>query len=222
MADAVSFFLVHYLHLMSTRKLIVTHHAPDLDAIGAVWMLKRFDAQHFADAKVAFVNPGTTITEHELKALEVPADDVVHVDTGQGEFDHHQPERGHLHVCATSLVRDHVLKIHPELEEDHALSIIADYVTEIDHFEEIYWPDAASYRYSFLIQELIGGLEYVDPHTDESQLHFGFQCLDSAYGVLTQQVKANEIINEKGIQFTIPQGRCLAIETRNDETIKLA
>lgn len=207
---------------MSDRKLIVTHHAPDLDAIGAVWVLKRFDAQHFADAKVAFVNPGSTINEHELKALEVSPDNVVHVDTGLGEFDHHQPERGHLHICATSLVRDHVLHVHPDLEGDQALSIIADYVTEIDHFEEIHWPDAASYRYSFQIHELIGGLEFTDPHTDESQLHFGFQCLDSAYGIITQQVRANEIINEKGVPFTISEGKCLALETKNDETVKLA
>ncbi len=38
--------------------LIVTHLAPDLDAIASVWLLTRFDAQHFAGSRLAFVSAG--------------------------------------------------------------------------------------------------------------------------------------------------------------------
>ena len=207
---------------MQRRKLLVTHHAPDLDAIGSVWILKRFDTQHFGNAKIAFVNPGSTIDDVEVEQLGIDHNDVVHVDTGLGEFDHHQPERASTTICASSLVREHAIHVHPDLEDDQALDIIVKFITEIDHFGEIYWPDAGSYRYSFMIHELIRGNEFSELHDDTSQLHFGMQCLDFVYATLTQQVKANEIINEKGTSFELPQGKCLALSTRNDDTIKTA
>lgn len=204
------------------RKLIVTHHSPDLDAIGAVWLLKRFDGQHFADAKVAFVNPGDTITLEEAEEHGCQLHEVTHVDTGLGEFDHHQPERGHQHISATSLVYDHVLKVHPDHAHDSALKKIVEFVTDVDHFGEIFWPDAGNYRYNFMIEELINGMEYLDPHNDDSQLHFGMQCLDCAYAKLTQFLKAEEILAIRGERFPLKAGEALALESNNDNTIKVA
>jgi len=204
------------------RRLLVTHHAPDLDAIGSVWMLKRFDTQHYGTAKVAFVDPGKTISLEEAEKLGSQIHEVTHVDTGLGEFDHHQPERGQQFLSATLLTYEHVCSIHPELEDNQALSEMAQFITEIDHFKEIYWPESDSRRYSFMIHELIKGMEFYDPHNDDSQMQFGLQCLDSAYGVLTQRIKAEEIITDDGMDFTCRFGKCLAIETSNDETIKLA
>jgi hypothetical protein len=207
---------------MSSRKLIVTHKAPDLDAIGAVWMLKRFDSQHFATAKVGFVNQGDTIALEEAEKYGSQLHEVTHVDTGLGAFDHHQPERGHQHICATSLTYDHACSLHPELKNDEALKILVEFVTEIDHFEEIHWPDADNTRYSLMIHELIRGLEFFDPHNDEQQLHFGLTCLDAAYAIITQKVKAEEELSLKGMEFEIPAGKCLGIETSNDDTVKMA
>ena len=204
------------------RRLLVTHHAPDLDAIGSVWMLKRFDTQHYGTAKVAFVDPGSTISLEEAEKLGSQIHEVTHVDTGLGEFDHHQPERGQQFISATSLTYDHVCSIHPELEDNKALAEMAHFITEIDHFKEIYWPESDNRRYAFMIHELIKGMEFYDPHNDDSQMQFGLQCLDSAYGVLTQRIKAEEIITEDGVPFECKYGKCLAIETSNDETIKLA
>lgn len=205
-----------------SRKLIVTHHAPDLDAIASVWLLKRFDAQHFSDAQVAFVNPGSTITLEEAEETGHQLHDVTHVDTGLGEFDHHQPERANDTICAATLVYEHCAEIHPELKDDKALQIIVKFVTEIDHFKEIYWHEANDTKYHFMINELIRGMEYFDPHNDDSQLHFGMTCLDSAYAVLTQRVKAEEIIEKKGQEFKIKAGKALALDTRNDDTLKMA
>lgn len=204
------------------RRLIVTHHAPDLDAIGSVWMLKRFDTQHYGSAKVAFVDPGETISLEEAEAEGSQIHEVTHVDTGLGEFDHHQPERGQQFVSATSLTYDHVCSIHPELADNKALAEMVQFITEIDHFKEIDWPESDNRRYSFMIHELIKGMEFYDPHNDDSQLQFGLQCLDSAYGVLTQRIKAEEIIESEGTTFSCSAGKCLALETSNDETIKLA
>jgi len=202
--------------------LLVTHHAPDLDAIGAVWMLMRFDSQHYGTSKVAFVNPGESIQPEEAEKLGFQLHEVTHVDTGFGEFDHHQPERGQQFVSATSLTFEYICNVHPELKDNEGLQAIAKFVTEIDHFHEIYWTDSANLRNSFMIHELIKGIEFSDPHNDDSQMQFGLQCLDSAYGIITQRLKAEEIITTEGIVFECGAGKCLGVETSNDETIKLA
>ena len=208
------------------RQLIVSHHAPDLDSIGATWILKRFDAKKYASAKLAFVNPGETISMDESMELGFELHNVVHVDTGLGRFDHHQPDKGSQRLSATMLVHQYVVAKNPDLGQDEALDIITEFITEIDHFEEIYWPDSGSNRYAFMIHELIRGIEFLDPHDDESQMNFGLKCLDSAYATLIQHIKAKEIISEKGEEFYIKkegkQIKCLALLTRNDDTIKVA
>ncbi|GIK83705.1 MAG: hypothetical protein BroJett025_03270 [Patescibacteria group bacterium] len=222
MVLAVGFFYPDDILLNMSRQLIVTHHAPDLDAVGATWILKTFEPKKYADAKVAYVNPGETISIDMAHELGFELHDVTHVDTGLGRFDHHQPEKGSLLISATSLVHDFVCERNKDLENDQALHIISEFITEIDHFEEIHWPDASNYRYSMMLHELIRGIEFTEPHDDDSQMQFGLKCLDSTYAVLTQQIKAREIIEEKGEPFKIGSIKCIAIETRNDDTIKVA
>lgn len=202
--------------------MIVTHHAPDLDAIGATWLLKRFDSQHYADTKIYFVNPGDKITESELREFGFTQEEVTHVDTGLGEFDHHQLERSKQHICASSLVYDYLLKVYPDYKDDDTLKELVDFINSIDHFEEVYWPGPADNRYCFMLHELIRGHECVDLHNDDSQMHFGMQCLDYAYASLKQTIKAKKIIEEKGIEFSIKEGKCLAVATRNNDVVKQA
>jgi len=204
------------------RQLIVTHHAPDLDAITASWLLKRFDSQHYADAKFGFVNPGETMTEQEANQLGFSLNQITHVDTGLGKFDHHQSDKALQFASAASLVYDHICEIHPELKSDNALKELVTYVTDVDHFQEVNWPEADHPRYNFMIQEVIRGLEFVEQRDDQALLHFGFTCLDGAYSALKYHLGAIQIINERGVPFDLTQGKCLAIETRNDDTIKLA
>ncbi len=204
------------------RRLLVTHHAPDLDAIGAVWLLKRFDAQHYANAKVAFVNPGDQITYEEAQELGFQLHEVTHVDTGLGEFDHHQADRGLKYLSASLLVLEYLIKIHPDLADDGTLKLLVKHITDSDHFAEVHWPEAEHYRYCFMIESLIRGMEFTDPHNDDSQLHFGIQCLDNAYAALEQHQKAAEILSQENLSFSIKAGRVLALESRNDDTVKLA
>ncbi len=204
------------------RKLIVTHHAPDLDAIGSVWLLKKFDTQHYGDAKVAFVNPGDQITAMEAEQHGVMLSQVVHVDTGLGEFDHHQPERARQHICATSLVYDYIVEVHPELKDDDALKSLVELVTDIDHFGEIDWPDASHPRYEMMIHQVIRGLEFIYLNDDDAQIHFGFTCLEGLYSSLKQHVKAQQIIDTEALFFNIKEGKAMAVESRNDDTMKLA
>lgn len=85
---------------------IITHVSPDFDAIGSVWLLKRYGGMEAAD--VAFVNTGNPDLE-----LLASADAVV--DTGRVfnpvllRFDHHQmPGKEANETCATSLVATHL------------------------------------------------------------------------------------------------------------------
>lgn len=206
---------------MIEKKLIVTHHAPDLDAVGSVWLLKRFDSQTFATARVAFVNPGTRITLEEAEQLGFQLHEAVHVDTGLGQFDHHQPERGEQHVSASSLVFEYLCTQYPGLTKDAALQELVRHITDVDHFGEVSWP-GEPLHHSYMLHEIIRGCEFTDPHNDDSQLHFGLSCLDNTYAVLKQYFKAEEIITTKGQEFTLKEGAGLAITTRNDDTVKLA
>lgn len=205
-----------------TKRLIVTHHAPDCDAIGSTWMLKRFDAQHYATAQVAFVDPGTTIDPSEAERLGFQMHEVTHVDTGLGEFDHHQADRGLQRICATSLVYDYVCRMHPELKSDAALQELVKYVTDDDHFGEVDWPEPEHPRYSFMLSSMLHGFESVDPHNDESQMHFGFTCFDCAYASLRENLQAREVVAEAGQPFEIGNLKCLAVETKNDSVMKFA
>lgn len=207
---------------MANRKLIVTHHAPDLDAIGSTWLLKKFDTQHYGDAKIAFVNPGDQIDKESLEQLEVSPTNVTHVDTGLGEFDHHQPDRARQQLSATSLVYQHILEVHPDLTEDAALKTLVEIITDIDHFGEIDWPDASHPRYEFMIHQVIRGLEFTEMNDDNSQLHFGFTCLEGVYSSLKQHTRAQEIIDTEAQFFEIKGGKAMAVETRNDDCMKLA
>jgi len=205
-----------------TQRLIVTHHAPDLDAITSVWLLKRFDGHHYADAKVAFVDPGDTMSQPAAKELGFEIDHVTHTDTGLGQFDHHQPDRAQQHICASSLVYDYLCDLQVDKQEDEALKSLVEYVTDIDHFGEVDWPESSLPRYAFTLPELIHGLELLELHDDDSQLHFGFSCLDSVYAVLKQFCKAKELLTTKAIFFELPIGKVMAIESANDDVIKLA
>lgn len=202
-------------------KLLVTHFAPDLDAIGSLWMFKRFDEREYADAKLAFVNPGETFDLRAAADMGFSPEDITHADTGLGTFDHHQPERGMKRICATSLVFDYICDIHPEFGSDKALAYISEYITAIDHFEENAWDGPDDFKFQFLLQNIIEGLRLVGLHDDEAMCHFGFTCLDGVYAALKEQVGAQEAIDDKGNTFDTKWGRALAIESANDETIKL-
>ncbi len=203
-----------------SKKIIVTHHAPDLDAITSCWLLKRFDAVCYNQAKVFFVNPGEKLEESKIIDLKVNLSEVVYVDTGGGPFDHHDKVRALQMICASSLIYQQLLIKYPDLKNDLALKEIIDYAIEIDHFRDIYWPQADNVRYLFMLAEIIRGAEFTYLNNDESQLHFGLTCLDNVYAGLKNFVKARETFKEKGQVFIIKDGRALAIETRNDELLR--
>jgi hypothetical protein len=194
-------------------KKIVTHINPDPDAITSVWLLRRFHPE-FTRSGVAFVPAGKTFEDQ-------PADsdpNVVHVDTGMGEFDHHQTSE---RTCAAKLVLE-FLQINIEfLREDEALERLVEVVLDGDHFEECYWPDATNDRYNFMFGEMLNGLKHNNTLSDHGLVDLGSTCLDGIYTSLKMKVDAQKEI-EKGREFKTEWGKGLFMETKNDDVLGLA
>lgn len=207
---------------LTKRPIIVTHQSPDMDAITSVWLLKRFMTTDWGEARVMFVPAGEKLKADQQSALGVMPQQVIHVDTGLGEFDHHQPERATKRVCAASLVYDHLAKSQADKKNNQALSYIVEYVTQLDLFENCYWPEAADLRYQLMLHSILAGAKNTGLYDDDRLLQFGFEMLDAAYAQLRGEIKADEIIQRKGQRFKIGQWAVLAIPSSSGAVEKRA
>lgn len=201
-------------------KLIVTHINPDLDAVASVWVFKRFDEQEAGQATLGFVSAGDRISPVILEQRGLDADMVVHVDTGLGDFDHHSEALANKRVCAASLVRDYVVNKYPDIAKDEALKRIIDFVIDVDHFGDFYWPEPNNDRYLFNLDEVLHHLKTIGD-TDEEVVEFGLKALDSIYAGFGVRIAAEEEI-KKGIEFETVWGKALGLFTANDEVMKFA
>jgi len=199
-------------------KIIVTHNSPDWDAITSVWLLKKY-LLGWENAIVNFVPAGTKLTSANGK-------DVLHVDTGLGPLDHHQTSD--MNICAASLAFDYIkgyinLKDSDKLKVRlEALQRIVKYVVALDHFQEVFWPDAAANYQEFNLFGILEGYKTQYPNQDAKYVEFGFILLDAILHRMEEVIWAEREIKEKGKEFDTRFGKGLGIETLNDEVIKLA
>lgn len=78
--------------------LVVTHIAPDFDALCGCWLMARRLEEQGHTVKLAFVRAGET-----PGGVKVDSDPhVIHIDTGRGRFDHHR--EGDRFSCSSLLV----------------------------------------------------------------------------------------------------------------------
>ncbi len=194
-------------------KTVVTHISPDLDAITAVWLVIRY----FPDcegASIVFVPAGKTL--NNMAPDEDPR--IIHVDTGFGKFDHHQSNE---FTSASKKVFQHIIK-NAEINEKAADSLarIVDFVTDIDHFRDVYYPDPQEDRYDFLLHQIIETVKY-KMRNDEELTRFVFPILDSYIPYFKRKGDAENDI-ERGYIFESFLGKALALETQNGEAARLA
>ena len=203
-------------------KIVVTHMRPDLDAVGAVWAIKRF-LQNWEDAQVRFVPAGQRLegTKAGVAIEHVGDDEVIHVDTGLGPLDHHQT--GSDQTCAAKraweFVRDQRLDSHGEVEAGNRLTNI---ICEIDHFKEVSWPEPASDRYEITVARILDGLKLIERDDDQKIVDLGLLCLDSLYRAFQNKVWAEQELREKGVEFKTRWGKGMAVETLNDDVVHLS
>lgn len=194
-------------------KTIVTHFNPDLDAVTSVWLLKKFYPE-FLHAEVQFVPVGKTWREFDVDSDP----DIIHVDTGHGILDHHQEEE--KNTCSARLTLEFLKSKGSEVDE--ALERLVDVVNEIDHFREVYWPNATSDRYEFCLESMLDGWKLLYQGQDLRFIDWSLDCLDGLYRNLQNKVWAEKEIENIGKVFTTRFGKAVAVETMNDDVLHVA
>lgn len=201
-------------------KFIVTHQNPDLDAFGAIWLFLKFGGSDFNEAQFYFVPAGEEISGAVLTAKGLTREEVVHVDTGLGQFDHHQPGNK-VRNSASLLVYEYLAQKDEAVAKDQALKRLVEFINDNDHFAACWWPEATADRYAFMLEELLRGVRQSRHFNDREVVEFGMICLDGVYTTLKIKVDAEEEI-ARGSAFESPWGKALAVTNNNDEVMKLA
>src|SRR6185437_16793948 len=175
-------------------KYIVTHTSPDWDAIGSVWIMKKYLAG-WQEAEVKYVPAGQRVSNSKYKiaigerlhqvtdeAIETIGDDeYMHVDTGLGPLDHHQTHD--QDVCGASKCWEYVQKMTNDqspMTKDHieAVNRIMKILVDVDHFREIFWGDPVADYQEFSLNGVLDGLKLKRPNQDAFYMEFGITCLD--------------------------------------------
>jgi hypothetical protein len=195
-------------------KTIVTHLAPDLDAATSIWLVKKF-FPNFDQAEIKFVPAGKTLAD---MPPDTDINQIIHVDTGLGLFDHHQLDQN---TSAAKLVFEHLKK--QEWINDfqtQILLVIVEYVNNIDHFGEVFFPDAAADFYEFCLNQIVDGLRYVIKDDQKIVVRIG-EILDGIYNMLALKIKAQEEIRN-GYVFESKYGKSIMLVSHNAQVLKLA
>ncbi len=194
-------------------KRIVTHINPDLDAVVAVWLVKRF-LPGWEEAKVAFCQAGETIDNK-------PPDkdpNVLHVDTGLGKLDHHQLEEitSAAEICFKYIKQNRKGQPFKKLDEKALIQIIK-VATEVDNARDLNWPEVKNARPNFYLHVIIAGIRGM-AGSDEEAMNFGLKGMDAVFHQIKKAIDAQEELKE-GTEFKTKWGKAIAIETGNDNVL---
>ncbi len=199
--------------MSNETKTIVTHISPDLDAIGSSWLIKRY-MPDWDSADHAFVPAGQTLDGKDPDADPL----IIHVDTGLGKFDHHQLKE---RTSATKRVFDYLAEEGNVKEKDLiAIEHMVQFITEIDNFGEVHFPDPINDRYAFCLHEFIYPLRG-QLTSDAELVNMVFLILDSILFSIKNNLKAEEEMKE-GLILKTKLGKTLVMETKNEAAIKYA
>lgn len=194
-------------------KTIVIHPSVDLDCITASWLVKRFFPD-WNEADIEFIPYQGTWNNIAVDSQP----DVLYLDVGMGKFDHHQRSE---YTSATKLVFEHALSNgYIEGKSQDALNRLVTLVNEIDHFAEWNYPDASSDKWDLALFQIVGGLKQKG-YEDRNILSVIHTCLDGVLQLMKNKIKAEEEI-KKGYVFHSKWGKTLAMNTGNDEAMRLA
>lgn len=194
-------------------KKIVTHINPDLDAVTSVWLLKRF-LPGWEEAEVGFCPASETLDDQPVDTNP----DILHVDTGLGELDHHQFNK---YLSAAKLCFDYIKqkrkgeKLSPL--DEAALERIVQVATEVDNARDLNWPEVAEDRYDFYFHTIIAGIRGL-AGSDEEVITYGLKGLDAIFHQVKKRLDAEEEL-KKGVEFKTPWGKALGVESGNDNVL---
>lgn len=190
-------------------KLVVTHMNPDLDAVTAVWLVRKY-FPGFSDSQIKFMPAGEALKEEAVDSNL----NTVHVDTGGGIFDHHQTNEM---TCAAKLVWEEVKHRYPERikeVEEEAVDRLVAIVTEVDHARELVWCEAKSDRYELCLHQLVGGMNLL--YQDDEVVVQSAKVLDAGLVIMKTKIMAERLL-ETGERFETSKGPGIAVEADNSE-----
>jgi len=187
-------------------KKIITHVNPDLDAVCAVWLLKRF-LPGWQEAEIDFVMA-------DEKQFEKENENLVLVDVGLGKLDHHQlSER----LSASKLCWDYIKKERKDSPlgdlDNQSVERLVAVVTEIDNACDLSWAEATDDRYQFYLHNLIEGWREL-PLNDIEVVEEGFKMLDTIFTNLKNKIRAEEEMAKAKI-FQTQWGKGVGVESGN-------
>lgn len=210
-------------------KIIVTHTAPDMDAITGTWIIKKF-LPGWEEARVEYVPAGskykdkTPVVGSDLSnAVEkYGEDEVLHVDTGMGPLDHHQTSDDN--VCGASRALEYVLLNNNGALRDEkleALKRMVLVVVDVDHFKEVFRPDPLADYHEFDLVGVLDGLKVMKPDQDQYYMDFISQGLEALLHEFENRIWAEKELKENAHEFESRWGKAFGIETVNDSVVKL-
>lgn len=197
-------------------KTIVTHINPDQDATSSVWLIRRYyPGFQGDDVSFAFVPAGQTL---DKKPVDID-DNIIHVDTGLGRFDHHQiPEK----ICAFKRIYDEGLKANWfPIYDVEALGRMCKVINDYDNFQEVYYPNPTSDYFDFTLDQAISGLIHTKM-ADEKKIGIVLPLFDSVLQVVKNKIKAEKNIKEGIVFETKTFGKAIAMENTNNDSMKFA
>lgn len=216
-------------------KIVVTHGAPDLDAITSVWLIKKF-LPGWEDASIKFVAAGERIDngkwkneDQEFPMEEIEGNEVIHVDTGLGPLDHHQISSDQ--VCAASLTWDFVKTKNKELRLEksdkmknklEAIGRMVEVIKQDDHFKEVFRKDPLADYFQFELAGILDGLKLQYQNQDDYYYEFISKSLDAILHEFENRIWAEKEIKENSQEFETKYGKGIGLETINDTVVKLA
>ncbi|OGH12385.1 MAG: hypothetical protein A2857_01465 [Candidatus Levybacteria bacterium RIFCSPHIGHO2_01_FULL_36_15] len=215
-----------YTIFLEKMKIIVTHKSPDMDGITSIWLIRKF-FPGWQDAQVRFVMAGEKLEGRYDKKGDyierINSNEVVHVDTGFGKFDHHQLED--CNVSAASLVFDYILAsgniLQNEIKQE-ALKRIVSVVVQDDHFQEVYYKDTLALYHDVSLFRIMDGLKLEFPGNDDKYVEIGILCLNALFHTFENRVWAEHEMKDKAVEFKTQWGQGMAVETVNDMVLDIA
>lgn len=197
-------------------KLIVTHINPDQDALASVWLIRRYyPGFQGDDVEYAFVPAGET---YQKLAVDVDPD-IVHVDTGLGQFDHHQITEK---ICAFKRIYDYLTKrslvpVYDEVPLGRMGKVVNDY----DNFLNVYYPDVTADYQEFTLDQITSGLIHTELH-DKEKVAIVLPIFDAILQTIKNKIKAEKNIKEGFVFQTKAFGKAIVMENSNNESMKFA
>ena len=215
--------------ILLDMKVLVGHQAADLDCLMSMWIIRRFlpgwdmCELEFVPAGERFV--GEYVREGETIEELSDGREVITVDTGMGKLDHHQTED--MDLCAARLAFEYALTDSESTLNAHdtkreSVARMVEFAVDIDHFQELYYPNSESDVIDMGIVGVIDGYKMTHEYNDHALAEYIFEALDAILHTLEAKIFAEHEISEHGVDFESIFGRALSIETVNDSVMKEA